>query len=134
MDAATALSEIVATLKDFMQHRVPIVAYNGVYDFTVLAAELARRNMAELAVAGIVDPFVLDKQADTYRKGKRTLAVVSEHYEVVLDNAHTSQADFDCRSSGLPSHRDVDSQTISMYLWNNYLPSRSSGKPTRLPV
>src|SRR5699024_9025657 len=26
-------------------------------------------------------------------KGKRTLAVVSEHYEVVLDNAHTSQAD-----------------------------------------
>lgn len=36
---------------------------------------------------------MLDKQADTYRKGKRTLAVVSEHYEVVLDNAHTSQAD-----------------------------------------
>src|SRR5699024_569956 len=93
MDAATALSEIVATLKDFMQHRVPIVAYNGVYDFMVLATELARRNMAELAVAGVVDPFVLDKQADTYRKGKRTLAVVSEHYEVVLDNAHTSQAD-----------------------------------------
>lgn len=93
MDAATGLSEIVATLKDFMDHRVPVVAYNGVYDFTVLAAELARRSMAELAVAGIVDPFVLDKQADTYRKGKRTLAVVSEHYEVVLDNAHTSQAD-----------------------------------------
>lgn len=93
MDASTALAEIVATLQDFMQHRVPIVAYNGVYDFTVLAAELARRNMPELSVTGVIDPFVMDKYADTYRKGKRTLEVVCDHYEVVLDNAHTSQAD-----------------------------------------
>ncbi len=93
MDAATGLSEIVATLKDFMHHRVPIIAYNGVYDFTVLAAELARRDMPELNVTGVIDPFVMDKYADTYRKGKRTLEVVCAHYEVALDNAHTSQAD-----------------------------------------
>lgn len=93
MDAAQGLSEIVATLVDFMHHRVPIVAYNGVYDFTVLTAELARRDMGELAVAGIIDPFILDKHVDTYRKGKRTLEAVCEHYGVTLDAAHTSQAD-----------------------------------------
>lgn len=93
MDADQGLAEIVATLADFMHHRIPIVAYNGVYDFTVLTAELARREMAEFSVVGVVDPYVLDKYADTYRKGKRTLEAVSKHYGVELDNAHTSQAD-----------------------------------------
>src|SRR5690625_6846171 len=93
MYATQGVSEIVATLMDFMYHRVPIVAYNGVYDFTVLTAELARRNMGEFAVVGIIDPYVLDKHVDTYRKGKRTLEAVSAHYCVNLDNAHTSLAD-----------------------------------------
>lgn len=93
IDAKRGISEIVATLQDFMHHRVPIVAYNGVYDFTVLTAEMARYTMGEFAVVGIIDPFVLDKHLDTYRKGKRTLEAVSEHYGVTLDAAHTSQAD-----------------------------------------
>lgn len=93
MDATQGLTEIVATLTDFMHHRVPIVAYNGVYDFTVLSAELARRGTSEFNVVGVVDPYVLDKYADTYRKGKRTLEVVCDHYGVVLDDAHTSLAD-----------------------------------------
>ena len=93
MDASTGLSEIVATLMDFMYHRVPIVAYNGVYDFTVLTAEMRRRGMGEFAVVGVIDPYVLDKHVDTYRKGKRTLEAVSAHYDVTLDAAHTSQAD-----------------------------------------
>lgn len=93
MDATAGLGEIVSTLVDFMYHRVPIVAYNGVYDFTVLTAELARRKMEALSVVGIIDPFILDKHVDTYRKGKRTLEAVSEHYGVDLDAAHTSMAD-----------------------------------------
>lgn len=93
MDAVQGLTEILNTLRDFMHHRVPIVAYNGVYDFTVLTAEIARHGLTELPVVGVVDPFVLDKHIDTYRKGKRTLEVVSEHYGVTLDDAHTSQAD-----------------------------------------
>ena len=93
MDATAGLSEIVATLTDFMYHRVPIVAYNGVYDFTVLTAEMARRNMGEFSVVGVIDPYVLDKHVDTYRKGKRTLEAVSAHYGVTLDEAHTSLAD-----------------------------------------
>src|SRR5699024_5412561 len=87
------LNEIVATLSDFMHHRVPIIAYNGVYDFTVLTAELARRDANEFPVVGVVDPYVLDKYADTYRKGKRTLEAACQHYGGLLDNAHTSQAD-----------------------------------------
>src|SRR5699024_10475031 len=93
MDPTQGLTEIVATLKDFMHHRVPIVAYNGVYDFTVLPNEAARRDMEEAPVVGEIDPLILDKYADTYCKRKRTLTAACEHYEVVLENAHTSQAD-----------------------------------------
>ena len=93
MDATTGLGEIVATLQDFMYQRVPIIAYNGVYDFTVLSAEMARRDMGDFAAVGIVDPYILDKHVDTYRKGKRTLEAVSEFYDVTLDQAHTSLAD-----------------------------------------
>ena len=41
----------------------------------------------------VVDPFVLDKQFDRYRRGKRTLGAVCEHYRVRLDAAHTANAD-----------------------------------------
>lgn len=119
MDATQGLSEIVATLTDFMYHRVPIVAYNGVYDFTVLSAEMARRNMGNFAVAGVVDPYILDKHVDTYRKGKRTLEAVSELYDVTLDQAHTSLADSVAAAqvaqaivAKFPGHFDVPLETI----------------------
>ncbi|HEY4536327.1 MAG TPA: 3'-5' exonuclease [Enteractinococcus sp.] len=119
MDAAQGLGEIIATLTDFMYHRVPIVAYNGVYDFTVLNAEMARRQLGDFAVAGVVDPYILDKHVDTYRKGKRTLEAVSEHYGVTLDQAHTSLADSvaavqvaQALVAKFPGHFDVPLETL----------------------
>ena len=41
----------------------------------------------------MVDPLVLNKQADKYHKGKRTLGVLTEEYGVELKDAHTSAAD-----------------------------------------
>lgn len=93
MDAVTGILQIAETLQDMMDQHIPIVAYNGVYDFTVLAAELARHALPPLNISGVVDPFVIDKQVDTYRKGQRTLSHVCEHYGVVLEDAHTSAAD-----------------------------------------
>lgn len=93
MDARTGVEEIADTLRDFMEQGLPVVAYNGVYDFTVLAAELARHGLDPMEVTGVIDPFVIDKKVDTYRKGQRTLTHVCEHYGVTLDDAHTSAAD-----------------------------------------
>jgi DNA polymerase-3 subunit epsilon len=41
----------------------------------------------------IIDPLVIDKAVDRYRRGKRTLEVVAEHYGVPLDGAHEASAD-----------------------------------------
>jgi len=42
----------------------------------------------------VIDPLVLDKQFDKWRKGKRTLSVTTELYGVALgEDAHNATAD-----------------------------------------
>lgn len=94
-DPATAVKEITTRLGEATAAGVPIVAYNAVYDFTVLDREMRRHGIGAVQPAGlrVVDPFVIDKAIDTYRKGKRTLTAVCEHYGVRLDGAHDASFD-----------------------------------------
>ena len=41
----------------------------------------------------VVDPLVIDKAVDKYRRGKRTLAITASHYGVSLVGAHDAGAD-----------------------------------------
>ena len=41
----------------------------------------------------MLDPLLIDRLNDRYRKGKRNLSVLSEHYGVSLDNAHEATSD-----------------------------------------
>jgi DNA polymerase-3 subunit epsilon len=74
---------------------MPVVIFNAAYDLTVLDREARRNNLTPLDLSGvlIVDPHVLDKATDRYRKGKRTLTACCAHYGVDLDGAHQSEAD-----------------------------------------
>jgi DNA polymerase-3 subunit epsilon len=74
----------------------PVIAYNAAYDLTVLDNEMQRHFGERLEIRGpVVDPFVLDKQMDRYRKGKRTLTACCDHYRVNLGDqgAHNATAD-----------------------------------------
>lgn len=71
----------------------PLVAFNAAFDFTVLDREARRHGLAPLVPEPVIDPFVLDKQADRYRRGGRKLVDVARHYGVDLDAAHTADAD-----------------------------------------
>lgn len=92
MDAATAVAEISAYLADLFQ-TMPVMAFNAAYDFTVMDREAKRYGLTPLAPAPVIDPYIIDKQVDKYRRGKRNLSVMSEFYGVPLVNAHTSAAD-----------------------------------------
>jgi len=75
---------------------VPIVIYQAPYDWPLLGAELARHGLGSLPgvpPAILIDPLVLDRHVDRYRKGKRTLDVVAAHYGVRLDDAHRAAPD-----------------------------------------
>lgn len=95
-----AVEEIVATLAAQLLDGVPVVAFNARFDLTCLDREARRLGIEPLLdrVGGeagmlVVDPYVLDKQLDRFRKGKRTLGAVCSHYNVPLDEAHASHAD-----------------------------------------
>lgn len=93
MPADQAVVEIADTLRDFFDAGIPVIAFNACYDFTVMDRELARRGLQPLQNQWIIDPYIIDKQVDRYRKGKRTLTDVCTFYGVELLDAHTSAAD-----------------------------------------
>ena len=88
-----AVEEILGALTQVIVSGVPIVAMNARYDLTLLDREAERYGLDPLPAGPVIDPFVIDKQVDRYRPGKRTLTALCEHYRVPLDQAHSADAD-----------------------------------------
>jgi DNA polymerase III subunit epsilon len=98
--ASEAVDEITAALADQLRRGVPIIAFNARFDLTILDREAQRYGLRRLVerVGGadsmlVIDPYVLDKHFDRFRRGKRTLSAVCEHYRVTHDQAHAANAD-----------------------------------------
>ncbi|MEV6854790.1 exonuclease domain-containing protein [Streptomyces microflavus] len=96
VDLRLAVDEILGALTQVILSGIPVVAMNARYDFSVLDREAERYGFTPLADAVVIDPYVpyvIDKQVDTYRSGKRTLTALCQHYDVRLDAAHSADAD-----------------------------------------
>ncbi|PWH07700.1 DNA polymerase III subunit epsilon [Brachybacterium endophyticum] len=100
MSAAAALEEVAAMLAQALAADVPIVAFNGSFDLQILENELRRLGLPTLAdrlghdIAPMLDPLVIDRGVDRFRKGKRTLSALMEHYSIVTDGRlHTADVD-----------------------------------------
>jgi DNA polymerase-3 subunit epsilon len=87
------VAEVSKVLQQLFDQNIPVVAFNASYDFTVMAAECARHGLPQLTRFPVLDPYVINKQVERYRKGKRTLGALCDDYGIVLDEAHTSAAD-----------------------------------------
>ncbi|MEZ7003405.1 3'-5' exonuclease [Streptomyces sp. AD55] len=91
---------VASVLADHWKAGVPVVAYNAAFDLTLLCAELRRYGLPSLRErlggrdpAPVVDPYVIDRSVDRYRRGKRNLEAVCAEYGVELDAAHDAGAD-----------------------------------------
>lgn len=100
VDPAVAVGEITELLARMQAEDIPIIAFNARYDLTMLDREARRHGVEPLVekLGGtegllVVDPLVLDKQCNKFRRGKRTLTILCEAYGVTLDGAHQSHAD-----------------------------------------
>jgi DNA polymerase-3 subunit epsilon len=72
------------------------VIYNAPYDLTVLDRELRRHGWPPFdTLPMIVDPLVIDRALDRYRRGSRKLVDVCRHHGVTLSelDAHTAEGD-----------------------------------------
>jgi DNA polymerase-3 subunit epsilon len=100
MDPALALSQIADELARASARDVPVVAYNAAYDLAILDHELRRHGLPTLAdrlgraCMPVLDPLVLDRGLDRYRRGKRKLADLCVHYRVAEQaDLHTAEVD-----------------------------------------
>ncbi|MEU0398442.1 3'-5' exonuclease [Streptomyces sp. NPDC006208] len=96
---APVMEEIARSLAEHCAAARPLVVMNAPFDLTILDRELRRHRASSLgrylqnSPLCVLDPRVLDKHLDRYRKGRRTLTDLCAHYEVVLDGAHDAAAD-----------------------------------------
>lgn len=98
-DPGQMLFELVGQLALAMGRGIPVVGMNLAYDLTMLEAECRRNGIDPLStrlrgkVAPVVDVLVLDKHADTYRKGGRKLEQLCKVYGVRHTGAHDAAGD-----------------------------------------
>ena len=86
---AEVIAETVAGIRQGWSEGRALVVFNASFDLTIL-----RRWDPSFEILGpVVDPFVIDRATDTFRKGKRTLEAVCEFHGVRLDSAHEAEAD-----------------------------------------
>ena len=74
----------------------PLVAFNARFDLTILDREARRHGVRPLADRGtvhVVDPLVIDKHLDPYRKGRRNLGAACAHHGAEPGEAHDSTHD-----------------------------------------
>jgi DNA polymerase-3 subunit epsilon len=96
---APVMYEIAEELAEQAAMARPLVVMNAPFDLTLLDRELRRHRASSLdrwfqaSALRVLDPRVLDKHLDRYRKGRRTLTDLCEHYGVTLDGAHEAAAD-----------------------------------------
>ncbi|RZS58875.1 DNA polymerase-3 subunit epsilon [Microcella putealis] len=92
--ASLVVREIVDELAARAADGLPLVVYNAPYDLTLLKHEARRHHAGPFVPPTVViDPLVIDKAVDRYRKGKRTLEAACAHYGVTLDGAHDASVD-----------------------------------------
>jgi DNA polymerase-3 subunit epsilon len=92
--AAEVVAEIVDALRAVLDRGLALTIYNAPYDLTLLNREAIRHGVAPLvSPSPIIDPLVIDKALDRYRKGKRTLEAAALLYGVELLDAHDAGAD-----------------------------------------
>ncbi|MEU0970398.1 3'-5' exonuclease [Streptomyces sp. NPDC005917] len=96
---APVMYEIAEELAEHAAMHRPLVVMNAPFDLTLLDRELRRHRASSLdrwfeaSPLLVLDPRVLDKHLDRYRKGRRTLTDLCGHYEVTLEGAHDAAAD-----------------------------------------
>lgn len=96
---APVVEEIARALAEQCATGRPLVVMNAPFDLTLLDRELKRHRASSLgrylqnSPLCVLDPRVLDKHLDRYRKGRRTLTDLCELYGVTLDGAHDAAAD-----------------------------------------
>lgn len=115
---AAALEEISVQIQRSMSLGMPLVIFNAPYDLTVISSERKRLGLHDSGVGCVVDPYLMDRGIDRYRKGSRRLKAVCAHYGIKMAIEHNALGDALCaarlaRAVGKKINMDI----VSLQKW-----------------
>lgn len=92
---AEVVRRIIECLRGLDALGWPLLIYNAPYDWPLLHAETERAGIdaGEIPQVPLIDPLVLDRGYDRFRRGSRKLVDTARHYGVELVDAHDAFAD-----------------------------------------
>ena len=94
------LNNIADHLRNWDKLGHPVVIYNASFDASLLVTEFDRYGIpSPTNFDRVIDPLVLDKELDKYRKGSRKLIDTARYYGIELSEEDAHSADFDAMAS-----------------------------------
>ena len=91
---AEALAELTRRFQRAAERGYPVVIFNVPFDWPVYEAECRGHGSGgPVTRPAFVDPLLIDRKVDKYRKGSRTLGAMVKHYLGHEFEAHDAQAD-----------------------------------------
>lgn len=104
-------TRVLTEVRNFLSlyRDLPFVIMNARYDVPLVNAELRRNGLKPMPVDKIhwIDPLVIDRGKDRYRKGSRKLQNLAEHYGVPFDPMKAHDAAYDCFIAGQVAERQI---------------------------
>ncbi|UVG35042.1 DnaQ-like DNA polymerase III subunit [Gordonia phage ViaConlectus] len=110
-DYRTGIDEISDTLRDLWVRGYLVVVMNAPYDYTIMTRECRRLDIPDFTVGPTVDPLVIDKALNRYRKGGRTLTDLARVYEILQGEAHQSSGD--CLTAARIAYRQLRAPALA---------------------
>lgn len=98
-DVDTAIWEIVTNLELYASQGFIVAGYNHSFDLAILDAEVRRRQISPSGLSKLearyIDPLILDRHIDRFRKGGRKLMDVARHYGIEIEEDKLHEASYD---------------------------------------
>jgi DNA polymerase-3 subunit epsilon len=97
MPLRDAMAMVAEKVLEASARGIPLVGMQLDYDLTILETQHTNLFGHGIVARGwkgpVLDAIVLDRHLDRYRKGRRTLSALCEHYGIDIGNAHDASAD-----------------------------------------
>ncbi len=90
---AEAANKICEKIIAAEESDIPVVVMNANFDVTIASRIFKSAGIESPSWKTLIDPLVVDRHFDRYRKGKRQLINLCEHYNVKTEPLHSAGVD-----------------------------------------
>ena len=109
-DHDEVLQEVINHIRSAWQQGAALVVYNAAFDLSMLHV----LSGGDFTIDGpVIDPLVIDKGIDRYRRGSRKLVNVAAHYGIEFNEDEAHAADADCLAAARVAWKMLEQNLVT---------------------